>query len=330
MKELIKKLTETYGPSGEESQIREVIIGEIKDHADEIRVDVLGNIIARKAGSGEKMMLAAHMDEIGLIITNIDDKGFLRFSNIGGVSPFTLIGERVIFENGTVGVLGMEKPANLFKNEMKDLKFNNMFIDIGARSKEEALKKVRLGDKAVYYRNCDILGDCATAKALDDRAGCAVLIRVLQNLKSPRFDTYFVFTVQEEVGVRGAKTSAFGIDPDLAIAVDVTMTGDTPESEKMAVELGKGPAVKVMDRSVISHPRIKEMLIEAAEKNKIPYQLEVLEMGGTDAGAIHLSRSGVPSGGLSIPTRYVHTPSEMASIDDIEKAANLLLCVLEK
>ncbi|MCG0276550.1 MAG: M42 family metallopeptidase [Thermosediminibacteraceae bacterium] len=325
MKELLKKLTEAYGPSGEENQIREVILGEIKDYADEIRVDVLGNIIARKAGSGEKMMLAAHMDEIGVIVTNIDDKGFLRFSNIGGVSPYTLIGERVIFENGTIGVFGMEK-----LDDIKELKLNKMFIDIGAKSKEEALKKVRLGDKAVYYRSCDIIGDCVTSKALDDRAGCAVLINALQNLKYPKFDTYFVFTVQEEVGLRGAKTSAYSIEPDLAIAVDVTSTGDTPESEKMAVELGKGPAVKIMDRSVICHPKIKEMLIETAEKNNIHYQLEVLEWGGTDTGAIHLTKAGVPSGCLSIPTRYIHTPSEMASIDDIEKAAELLLCILQK
>ncbi|SHM74920.1 endoglucanase [Caldanaerovirga acetigignens] len=325
MKELVKKLTETFGPSGEENKIREVILDEIKDYADEVRVDVLGNIIARKKGAGEKLMLAAHMDEVGVIVTNIDDKGFLRFSNIGGISPFTLIGERVVFENGTVGVFGMEK-----MDDIKDLKFNKMFIDIGARTKEEARKKVRIGDKAVYYRNCDIIGDYVTAKALDDRAGCAVLIKVLQNVKFSRFDTYFVFTVQEEVGLRGAKTSAFGIGPDLAIAVDVTKTGDTPESEKMAVELGKGPAVKIMDRSVICHPKIKEMLIDSAEKNNIPYQLEVLEMGGTDTGAIHLTKDGVPSGCLSIPTRYIHTPSEMASIDDMEKAIELLLYVLEK
>ncbi|MCF6096789.1 M42 family metallopeptidase [Thermovorax subterraneus] len=325
MKELVKKLTEAFGPSGEENKIREVILDEIKDYADEVRMDVLGNIIARKKGAGEKLMLAAHMDEVGVIVTNIDDKGFLRFSNIGGISPFTLIGERVVFENGTVGVFGMEK-----MDDIKDLKFNKMFIDIGARTKEEAQKKVRIGDKAVYYRNCDIIGDYVTAKALDDRAGCAVLIKVLQNVKSPRFDTYFVFTVQEKVGLRGAKTSAFGIGPDLAIAVDVTKTGDTPESEKMAVELGKGPAVKIMDRSVICHPKIKEMLIDSAEKNNIPYQLEVLEMGGTDTGAIHLTKDGVPSGCLSIPTRYIHTPSEMASIDDMEKAVELLLYVLEK
>lgn len=325
MKELVKKLTEAFGPSGEENKIREVILDEIKDYADEVRVDVLGNIIARKKGMGEKLMLAAHMDEVGVIVTNIDDKGFLRFSNIGGISPFTLIGERVVFENGTVGVFGMEK-----MDDIKDLKLNKMFIDIGARTKEEAQKKVRIGDKAVYYRNCDIIGDYVTAKALDDRAGCAVLIKVLQNVKSSKFDTYFVFTVQEEVGLRGAKTSAFGIGPDLAIAVDVTKTGDTPESEKMAVELGKGPAVKIMDRSVICHPKIKEMLIDSAEKNGISYQLEVLEMGGTDTGAIHLTKDGVPSGCLSIPTRYIHTPSEMASIDDMEKAAELLLCVLEK
>jgi len=328
MKELLKKLTEAFGPSGEENKIREVILDEIKDYAEEVRVDALGNIIARKKGPGEKLMLAAHMDQIGLIVTNIDDKGFLRFSNIGGILPLTLFGERVVFENGTIGVIGIEKMDDL--KDIRDIKLNKMYIDIGARDKEEAKKKVRIGDKAVFYEGFDVVGDFVTSKALDDRAGCAVLIKLLQEIKSPKYDTYFVFTVQEEVGVRGAKTSAYGIDPDLAIAVDVTMTGDTPEAGKMAVELGKGPAVKIMDRSVICHPKIKEMLIESAEKNNIPYQLEVLEMGGTDTGAIHLTREGVPSGCLSIPTRYIHTPSEMASMSDIENAVRLLLHVLEK
>ncbi|HHW02735.1 MAG TPA: M42 family metallopeptidase [Thermoanaerobacterales bacterium] len=324
MKKLLKELTESFGPSGSEDKIRETIIERLKPFADSIKVDKMGNIIAQKGTSGERLMLAAHMDEIGIIVTNIDDKGFLRFSNVGGISPFTLIGERVIFANGTVGVFGLEK-----MDDMKELKINKMFLDIGAKSGEEAKQKIKIGDMGTFYRECIISGDCIISKALDDRAGCAVLIKVLEQLKKPRYQTFFVFTVQEEVGLRGAKTSSFGVDPDLAIAVDVTPTGDTPEASKMAVELGKGPAIKVKDNSIISHPRIKDALISAATQKKVPYQLEVLEYGGTDSGAIHLSRSGVPSGGLSIPTRYVHTPSEMVNLKDMYLAVELLAGFIE-
>ncbi|MDN5301998.1 MAG: hypothetical protein PWQ60_1512 [Thermoanaerobacteraceae bacterium] len=324
MKHLIKELTESFGPSGSEDKIRETIIEKVRPYADSINVDKMGNIIAQKGTSGERLMLAAHMDEIGIIVTNIDDKGFLRFSNVGGLSPFTLIGERVVFANGTIGVFGMEK-----MDDMKDLKINKMFIDIGALSREEAKQKVKIGDMGTFYRECSISGDYIISKALDDRAGCAVLIKVMEQLKKPGYQTFFVFTVQEEVGLRGAKTSSFGVDPDLAIAVDVTLTGDTPEAPKMAVALGKGPAIKVKDNSIISHPKIKDALISAAEQKKVPYQLEVLEFGGTDSGAIHLSRSGVPSGGLSIPSRYVHSPSEMVHLKDLEMAVELLTGFIE-
>lgn len=324
MKQLIKELTESFGPSGSEDKIRETIIEKVRPYADSINVDKMGNIIAQKGISGERLMLAAHMDEIGIIVTNIDDKGFLRFSNVGGLSPFTLIGERVVFANGTIGVFGMEK-----MDDMKDLKINKMFIDIGALSREEAKQKVKIGDMGTFYRECSISGDYIISKALDDRAGCAVLIKVMEQLKKPGYQTFFVFTVQEEVGLRGAKTSSFGVDPDLAIAVDVTLTGDTPEAPKMAVALGKGPAIKLKDNSIISHPKIKDALISAAEQKKVPYQLEVLEFGGTDSGAIHLSRSGVPSGGLSIPSRYVHSPSEMVHLKDLEMAVELLTGFIE-
>ncbi|MDK2878124.1 MAG: hypothetical protein PWR06_840 [Thermoanaerobacteraceae bacterium] len=263
MKHLIKELTESFGPSGSEDKIRETIIEKVRPYADSINVDKMGNIIAQKGTSGERLMLAAHMDEIGIIVTNIDDKGFLRFSNVGGLSPFTLIGERVVFANGTIGVFGMEK-----MDDMKDLKINKMFIDIGALSREEAKQKVKIGDMGTFYRECSISGDYIISKALDDRAGCAVLIKVMEQLKKPGYQTFFVFTVQEEVGLRGAKTSSFGVDPDLAIAVDVTLTGDTPEAPKMAVALGKGPAIKVKDNSIISHPKIKDALISAAEQKK--------------------------------------------------------------
>lgn len=324
MIQLIRELTESFGPSGNEEKIRETIIEKIKPFADLIDVDKMGNIIAKRGTSGERLMLAAHMDEIGIIVTNIDDKGFLRFSNVGGLSPFTLIGERVIFANGSIGAFGMEK-----MDDMKDLKINKMFIDIGVSSREEAQQKVKIGDMGTFYRECTISGDYIISKALDDRAGCAVLIKTMEQLKNPAYQTFFVFTVQEEVGLRGAKTSAFGVDPDLAIAVDVTFTGDTPEAPKMAVELGKGPAVTIKDQFILSHPKIKDALISAAERKKVPYQLEVLELGGTDSGAIHLSRSGVPSGGLSIPSRYIHSPSEMVNLKDLNMAVELLTGFIE-
>ncbi len=324
MENLIKELCESFGPSGKEDQVREIIISKIKAYTDSIEIDKMGNIIAVKEGPGEKLMLAAHMDEIGIIVTSIDDNGFLRFSNVGGISHFNLLGERVIFSDGTVGVFGKEKI-----DDIKDLKLNKLFIDIGAKSKEEAEKKVQIGDMGVIFHDCRIANNHIISKALDDRVGCAVLIKTLQTTQRPKYKTYFVFTVQEEVGLRGAKTSAYKIDPDLAVAVDVTLTGDTPEAPKMEVELGKGPAIKIKDRSVICHPKVKDALIDAARRKNIQYQLEVLEMGGTDSGAIHITRSGVPSGGLSIPTRYVHTPSEMANLTDIKQCVQLLVSMID-
>ncbi len=325
MKELIKELTETYGPSGREEAIRNVIREKIKPLVDEMEVDSLGNLIARKKGPGKKIMLAAHMDELGLMVTYVDKDGFLRFSNVGGITPHVLLGERVVFANGTAGTIGCEKI-----DSWKDLNFQKLYIDIGASDQKEAEEKVKIGDVAVYQRGFQDLGKRIISKALDDRVGCAVLIQVLKELESPVNDLYFVFTVQEEVGVRGARTSAYRIKPDYGLAVDVTRTGDTPESETMAVSLGKGPTVKVKDTLIIVHPKIKKIMEEAAQKAGIPYQLEVLERGGTDSGAIHLSREGVPSGVMSIPCRYIHTPSEMVDYDDVVNGVKLLKSILEK
>ena len=235
-----------------------------------------------------------------------------------------MIGQRVTFPKGVSGVFGMEKIE-----QIKDLNLSKMFIDIGAASKEEALEKVNIGDMGVYNRQCTILGDNIISNSLDDRVGCAILIKVLKELKAPNYNIFMVFTVQEEVGLRGAKTSAYEVEPDLAIAVDVTATGDTPKAHKMAVELGKGPAIKVKDSSILCHPKVKEALISAAKRKGLPYQLEVLERGGTDAGAIHLSRSGVPTGVLSVPTRYIHTPVEMANLKDIDMCVKLLIELIQ-
>ncbi|NLY90590.1 MAG: M42 family metallopeptidase, partial [Firmicutes bacterium] len=189
--------------------------------------------------------------------------------------------------------------------------------------------KVGVGEMAAFDHSFVDLGERVVAKALDDRVGCAVLIEALKQVRNPQNDLYCTFTVQEEVGLRGAKTSAFGIEPDLAIALDVTGTGDTPEAPKLAMKLGAGAAIKVKDLSLITHPRVKDLLTELAEKNNIPYQFEVLPFGGTDAGAIHLTKAGIPAGVISIPCRYLHSPSEMVDLNDVEAAVRLVVAAME-
>ncbi len=328
LKELVKRLTETYGPSGHEQAIREVIRSEVKNLADEVRVDAMGNLIARRKGTGtaprKKVMLAAHMDEIGVIATHIDQKGFVRFAPIGGVFPLTLFGQRCIFGNGTVGVFGRERKGA----KGTEIKLDQLFIDVGVPDATNV--PVQVGDAAGFWREFVDLGHRIIGKAMDDRIGCAVLIETMRELRKSPHDLYFVFTVQEEVGVRGATTSAFGIQPDLALAVDVTDTGDTPEANTMSVGLGKGPAIKVKDAGMLSHPAVKNLLVTTAQEAKLPYQLEVLAGGTTDAKAIQLTREGIPAGVVSIPERYVHTPSEMVDFNDAQNAVKLLVAFLSK
>ncbi len=328
MKALLAQLTGIYGPSGKEETVRQAIQQEIRDYVDEIHEDIMGNLIAVKKSSslsGKKIMLAAHMDQIGLIVTNIDENGFLRFSNIGGVSPFNVMHRRVVFQNGVTGAVSFETELE----DIKKLRLNKMYIDIGAASREQAKKLVQIGDVAVYHGPMAESGDRYFGCAMDDRAGCAVLIETVKTIKDSPNELVFVFTVQEEVGLRGARTSSYAINPDIGISVDVTLTGDTPKSRPMAVNLGDGPAVKVKDASLICHPQVKNLMIQRAEEAGIPYQLEVLEAGGTDSGAIHLSREGVPSGVISIPCRYVHSAHEMVDKNDLENAVRLLTRILE-
>jgi putative aminopeptidase FrvX len=326
VKDLIKRLTETFGPAGSEGPIRELIRKEVEPYVDEIKVDALGSLICLKKGTGggKKVILDAHMDEIGVIVTHIDENGFLRFSNIGGVSPVVALGQRVYFENGTFGVIGSEK-----LDDIKDLKLDKLFIDIGATSLEEAAKKVKVGDMAAFYQPAIDLGNRMVAKAMDDRIGCAVVIEALKRLKQTQHDIYAVFAAQEEVGLRGARVAAYGIDPDVGIAFDVTRTGDTPKAHTMEVSLGKGAAIKVKDMSLICHPGLRNYLVKLAEDNDIPYQMEVLERGGTDSGAIQLTRAGVPAGVISIPSRYIHSPSEMVDLEDVEACVKLCVAACE-
>lgn len=325
MKSLIQKLVETVGPSGYESKIRAVVRAEIEGLADELRVDSLGNLIARKgqkSPTGKRIMLSAHMDEIGIIATHIDENGFIRFTTIGGVRAATCIGGRVQFLNGTRGMIAMERTETPDKMPT----FEQLYIDAGAVDRANC--PVKVGDVAAFDRPFVDLGKRLISKAMDDRISVAVMIETLRQLKSTPHEVYFVFSTQEEVGLRGATTAAYGIDPDLALSVDVTLTGDTPKGSKMEVSLGKGPAVKVRDGGMLSDPRVVRWMSETAEKAGIPYQLEILEGGTTDARAIQLTRAGVPVGCLSIPTRYVHSPSEMVDYDDVLQSVKLLSALL--
>jgi len=321
---LIKKMVETPGPSGQEQLIRAAILEEIQGSADEIRTDAMGNLIARKGSkqpNGLRIMISAHMDEIGLMVTHVDEDGFVRFISIGGVSPLTCIGGRVIFMNGQRGVIGCER---LEPNALPTLE--KLFIDVGATSREDC--PVKVGDVCGFERPFLDLGKHLVAKSMDNRISVVVAIEALRALKASPHEVYFVFSVQEEVGLRGSATAAYGLDPDVGLAVDVTRTGDTPRTTKMEVALDKGPAVKVRDSSFIADPRVVDWMAATAKAANIPYQMEVLEAGGTDGRSIQLARAGVPAGCLSIPCRYIHTPSEMVSRMDVENAIRLLVELL--
>lgn len=325
MKQLLQKLTESFGPSGHESAVRELIRAEVQPLADEIRVDALGNLIVRKGKGGKKIMIAAHMDEIGLVASHIDENGFVRFTSVGGVRAFNLMGGRVRFLDGTPGIIYAE-PAD----KAGDLPtIEKMFIDVGASSRKDC--PVKLGDVAAFDRPYLEMGDRLVAKSIDDRIGCLVAIEALRALKTTPHEVYFVFTTQEEVGTRGAGTAAYGVDANLGFSIDVTAWGDTPGMfPKFDVALGKGPAIKIRDSGMISDPRIVRWMTETAESEKIPYQREVLLAGSTDARSMQLARAGMPVGCVSIPCRYVHAPSEMVDYNDVKNAVKLVTALLSK
>jgi len=327
MKSLIQKLVETPGPSGFEYQIRDVIREAIGDAADEVRVDALGSLIAKKgtkSDEGMRVMISAHIDEIGLMVTHIDSNGFIRFTNIGGINPLTCYGGRVLFMDGTRGVIGMDglEPGKLPK-------LSDLFIDVGATSYEDC--PIKVGDVCGFERPFIDLGKRMVAKSMDDRIAAAIAIEALKRLEQTPHEVHFVFSTQEEVGLRGATTAAYGVDPEVGFAVDVTRSGDTPRTaKKIATALGDGPAIKVRDSSFIADPRLVDWMVKRAVDAGIPYQLEVLEAGGTDGRAIQLTRAGVPAGCISIACRYVHSPSEMVDSEDVENAVRLLVKLLSE
>ena len=317
--ERIQKLNAAHGPSGDEGGIRAVIEAMAAPYADEVRADTMGNLIVHKAGQGPKVMFAAHMDSIGFIVTHIEEEGFLRVGKLGGISPKEAVYTPVRFQNGVRGCFVPEEKADFGK-----LKLDECYLDIGARNEVEAKKLVRVGDTAVYDTPIFQSGENITSPYLDNRVSCAILLGALERIPNSPNDLYFVFTVQEEVGLRGSKTAAWAIQPDYAVAVDVTDVDDTPGSEKSGtVQLGKGAAIKVMDSSVICHPAMVRLLDETAREADIPTQRDILRAGGTDAGAIHITGAGVLTGGISVPCRYVHTPVETASLEDCEACIRL-------
>ncbi len=324
--ELLYKLSDTFGPSGNEEQIAKIVKEELKDYVDSIQTDALGNVIARKVGNGKKIMLAAHMDEVGIIVTYVEKNGFLRFAAVGGLNCYSMINRQVVFENGTVGVVSYEEKTDI----KKELDFSKMYIDIGAVDAEDANKKVSVGDTAVYSAVLQGAGNRVVGKALDNRAGVYALLEIAKRVSDSPFDVYYVFTSQEEIGLRGAKTSAFTINPHYALAIDVTATGDTPNCSTNCVKLGGGACIKIMDKSLVASPLMRRALQCCAQECGIPVQNEILTFGGTDVGAIHTVCDGAVSGAISIPLRYIHTPCEMADIADIDSVIKLACEFLTK
>ncbi len=345
LKNTLKTLLEPWGPSGNEHNVADVIKTLLAGHVDSMRTDALGNLIVEKYGTddnAQRIMITAHMDHIGFVVTAIEKEGYLRVTNVGGIALEYSVGRHVIFENSVDGVLfcqpvkeGKPVPSEVLANypdlvvkpiKSKPVKegkpaLTDIYVDIGAKDKEEAEGMVQLGDMCVYAPDVFSLGKHKmSGPAMDDRCACALLVELLLYAEEQKNTIVGVFTAQEEVGLRGATVAAYGIAPDIGLALDVTGAGDIPEEKYPAVNLGEGPAVKIMDRSMIASPQVRDMLFEAADLAEVKVQREVLPYGGTDGGAIQHSRAGVPTGTLSIPCRYVHSACETIDMRDMEDA----------
>jgi len=330
MVELLEKLVKTFGPSSKETKVKEVIKKEVKGVDCSIFEDNFGNLVLHFEAQGPKLMLASHLDSIGIIVTDIDKNGLIHFSSVGGLRTSFLLGSRILFESGVEGTVFYEDVKTM--SDPKELKLEKFFIDIGAKSKKEALEKVDIGSFGIFYPNFSFAFDRIIAPSMDDRSGCAVLVELAKSIKKKelKYDTYIVFTVQEEVGVKGARTSTYEITPDFGIAVDVTSAGDFVDPRLNAIELGKGPAIKVMDGGMITNIELREELVKVAKKEKIPFQMEVITGGTTDAFAMQITKEGVKTAAVSIPTRYVHTQGEIVDLNDLKNSVALLKRFIEK
>ena len=324
MTELIKKLMFVPGISGREDKIAEVIKKEVEPYADEVYIDPVGNLIAHKKGNGKKVMFAAHMDEIGYFVTFIDDRGLIKVGNVGGINAIAGAFTQVVSEKGVYGVI--------VPSDMKDVKVDGLYIDIGAKTKKQAEAKVKIGDYFVHVPAFRRLNGSTRyiGRPFDDRIGCAVLIETLKNVKNTDNDLYFVFSVQEEVGCRGAKPAAYSIEPEVGIAIDVTAVGGKPGAPTMDVKLGGGAAIKIKDASVICSYEIVNKMRELAKENKVKYQEEILIRGGTDTSAMQISKGGCLAGAISVPSAYIHSVNEMIDMGDVKEIVKLATLVAER
>jgi endoglucanase len=336
----LEKLSNTCGVAGREEEVRSLMKKFLKPYVDEVKEDKLGNVIGIKKGkkNAPKVMLAAHMDEIGLLVKMISKEGFIQFAKIGGIDDRILLAQKVIVytEKGPLyGIIG-SKPPHIQKEEerKKVLTYDELFIDIGAENQEQAKKMgVKIGDPVGFDTKFAKVGkNIVIGKAFDDRVGCAVMVEAMKHLEKTDCAIYAVGTVQEEVGLRGATTAAFGIYPEVGIALDVTIAGDTlgVREFEAPIKMRKGPSLTVADYGLITHPKVLRLLVDAAEENKIPYQLETGLPGSTDAARISLTREGVPSGVISIPTRYIHGPASLLSLEDTENTVKLTVAAISK
>ncbi|MEM5798382.1 MAG: M42 family metallopeptidase [Candidatus Aenigmatarchaeota archaeon] len=331
--EILKRLVEAPAISGAEKNVRDVIAKEIKPYVDEIKIDRIGNLIARKGSGKPKIMLVAHMDQIGLIVKHITEKGFIKFEAVGGWDEKILPGTKVRIygsKGPVIGVIGT-KPIHIQRKEdtkTKPAKLDELYIDVGVDSQKDAESLgIQIGDFISIHGSFEKLASKRiTGYGFDNKLGCRALIEIIKNIK-PSCAIYAVFSVQEEIGLIGVRGSAFGIDPDVVIGIDTTIAGGTPDlkPEDVTVQLGKGPALVIKDEVSIINPKIKQWLTEVAKKAKIPLQLEVIKGGASDASITPIIREGIPSGTVAIPTRYVHTSVEVADWSDLENSSKLII-----
>ncbi len=322
----LKKLSAIPSVSGRESKLASLLVELATPYVDDVKIDALGNVIAHKASTrpdAKKLMLAAHIDEIGFMVNDFTDDGYVRLANLGGVSLIAASYSVIVFENGVRGVLVPETGT-----AATDYRIDKFVCDIGATSKKDASKRLRIGDCACYEPNLTRLhGNLYAGHPIDDKIGAVVLLETMKSLSESNadcaYDTYFVFTVQEEVGCRGSKTAAFAIAPDYSLAFDVTGTGDTVGAKPMAVKVGGGAAIKIKDSSVICDAEMVERLTKLAEEKKIKHQHEILLAGGTDTSSMQMAGVGSVAGAISIPTRYIHTPHETFSVADVKACVEL-------
>lgn len=316
---LLQQLNACHAPSGNERDLARLLRDLAEPYADDCRIDTMGNLIVHKKGEGSRLLFAAHMDSIGLIVTHIEKNGYLRLGKLGGVQLHSMLHTPFRFQNGTMGVLVLSE-----KVKPSDMSLQDLYLDIGAADRSEAEVHVQVGDTAVWAMPTFAMGTRLASPYLDNRISCLILLETLRRIDKPENDLYFVFTVQEELGLRGAQTATYAIEPDYAIAVDVTDADEPDSKHSSSTRLGDGAAIKIMDQSVICHPKVVERLAQLAKDLSIPVQRDILSVGSTDAGAMQRSRAGVLTGGISVPCRYVHSGVETAEQSDVESCVRLL------